>query len=479
MAERFSPVEEGKEKSSFPFWAVLVILLCAAVWGYGYKIYREQESVYESYQAVSRTVFDVRSVYLDGVTVDGINLGGMTREAASALFQDRQVKQSGDFELVIRHGDRKWRMTSEEIPLVFDVERILDQAFLPGHYGSFEERLNQIEQARQGGYAYETSFEYDRTKIASLIEIIGDTIDEANEPVDARLDAFDMETQTFAFAEGIPGLRVDRDKLRRDILAALDNEQVDQTIEVSTYQVEPELHARDLEGHFGLISTFTTETTRDRDRNVNIALSAEAINGQVVQPGATMSFNNCTGKRTSDKGYRDAHAIIGGVLIDDTGGGVCQTSSTLFNAVVRADMEIVRRYAHSWPSIYVPRGEDATVNWPNRDFVFKNTSNYPIFIRAWYEKYQITVEVYGLIPIEFASINLVSDTIQTIKPSNEVLYTLDESLPLGTRQAGHSKRTGYVVDTYKVYYDAEGNEIRRTKLWQTNYPATQKEIVYH
>ncbi|MBQ7485945.1 MAG: VanW family protein, partial [Clostridia bacterium] len=233
------------------------------------------------------------------------------------------------------------------------------------------------------------------------------------------------------------------------------------------------------EGHFGLISTFTTETTRDRDRNVNIALSAEAINGQVVQPGATMSFNNCTGKRTSDKGYRDAHAIIGGVLIDDTGGGVCQTSSTLFNAVVRADMEIVRRYAHSWPSIYVPRGEDATVNWPNRDFVFKNTSNYPIFIRAWYEKYRITVEVYGLIPIEFASINLVSDTIQTIKPSNEVLYTLDESLPLGTRQAGHSKRTGYVVDTYKVYYDAEGNEIRRTKLWQTNYPATQKEIVYH
>ena len=170
---------------------------------------------------------------------------------------------------------------------------------------------------------------------------------------------------------------------------------------------------------------------------------------------------------------------MGGVLVDDTGGGVCQTSSTLFNAVVRADLEIVKRYAHSWPSIYVPKGEDATVNWPNRDFVFRNSSPYPVFIRAWYEDRQVTVEVYGLLPVDYSRIDLFSETIQTIKPSDDVLYTLDESLPLGTRQAGHSKRTGYLVDTYKVYYDVEGNELRREKLWRTDYPATQQEIVYH
>ena len=474
MSEHFETTEK---KKSFPFWTLLVFIVCGVIWGMGYTVYQRQEQEYALYQEKSREAFAVSKVYLQGVTVDGTDLGGMTREEASALFAGRQAKQVEEFALVIQYGDKKWRMTSNEIPLVFDAESVLDRAFVPGHSGSLSERLEEIELAKNGAYSYETSYRHDRTKLASLIDIIGDAVD--REPINATLDAFDMETRSFTFKEGIPGIRADREWLMREALSALDNGNTDSVITVSTYSVEPELHARDLEGHFGLISSFTTETTRDRYRNTNIALSAEAISGQVVQPGATMSFNNCTGRRTEDKGYREAHAIVGGVLVDDTGGGVCQTSSTLFNAVVRADLEIVKRYAHSWPSIYVNRGEDATVNWPNRDFVFRNSSPYPVFIRAWYDNYHITVEVYGLIPERFARIDLESETIQTIKPSNEILYTLDETLPLGTRQAGHSKRTGYVVDTYKVYYDAEGNVLERTKLWRTEYPATQKEIVYH
>ena len=474
MSEQF---ETNGKKKSFPFWTLLVFVICALVWGTGVMVYRRQEQEYAAYQEKSRKAFAVSDVYLQGVTVDGVDLGGMTREEASALFAGRQAKQSEEFALVIQYGEKKWRMTSNEIPLIFDAESVLDRAFIPGHSGSLSERLEQMEAARNGAYSYETSYRHDRTKLNSLIEIIGDSVD--RDPVNATLDAFNAETLTFSYKEGTPGIRVDRERLLNEAMAALDNGATDSVITVSTYSVEPELHARDLEGHFGLISTFTTETTKDRYRNTNISLSAAAINGQVVKPGETMSFNNCTGKRTEDKGYREAHAIVGGVLVDDTGGGVCQTSSTLFNAVVRADLEIVKRYAHSWPSIYVNRGEDATVNWPNRDFVFRNSSTYPVYIRAWYDSYHITVEVYGLIPDRFARIDLESETIQTIKPSDEILYTLDESLPLGTRQAGHSKRTGYIVDTYKVYYDAEGNVLERTKLWRTEYPATQKEIVYH
>ncbi|MBQ8093820.1 MAG: VanW family protein [Clostridia bacterium] len=477
MPEGFVPAEEDRRKGMFPVWTIFVLILCVAVWGFGFRIYREQEQSYAAYQSESRAAFDAQNVYLNGITVDGIHLGGMTREAASALFTDRQMEQSDAFSLIIQSGERKWRITSQEVPLVFDAETVLDSAFVPGHYGTLEERLSDIEKASSGQFTYETSYEYDRSKLSELVDIIGESLDTA--PGNATLDAFNMETQTFSFKEGTSGVRADREQLARDILSALDAGRTDQVISVKTEMIEPELHARDLEGHFGLVSTFTTETTRDRDRNKNIEISAGTLNGQVVQPGATLSFNGCTGKRTEEKGYREAHAIVGGVLVDDTGGGVCQTSSTLFNAVVRADVEIVKRYAHSWPSIYVPRGEDATVNWPNRDFVFKNSSNYPIFLRAWYDNYHVTVEVYGLIPQEFARIDLESETIQTIKPSNDVLYTLDESLPLGTRQSGHSKRTGYVVDTYKVYYDVDGNILKREKLWRTNYPATQQEILYH
>ena len=248
---------------------------------------------------------------------------------------------------------------------------------------------------------------------------------------------------------------------------------------VQGQSVAPEVPLAQLEGLFGRISSFTTKTTKDNDRNTNIALSAAALNGRMVLPGETLSFNDCTGKRTGEKGYREAGAIAGGVLVDDTGGGVCQTSSTLFNAVVRADLEIVTRYAHSWPSSYVNKGEDATVNWPSLDFVFRNNGQFPVFVVAWYADQEVTVEIYGQMLADGQTIDLYSEVTQTIKPSNDILYTLDETLPVGTRKAGRQKRTGYVVDTYKVYYDAAGAELRREKLWTTTYRAQQEEILYH
>jgi vancomycin resistance protein YoaR len=165
--------------------------------------------------------------------------------------------------------------------------------------------------------------------------------------------------------------------------------------------------------------------------------------------------------------------------VDDTGGGVCQTSSTLFNAVIRADLEIVEREAHSWPASYVNKGEDATVNWPSLDFVFRNNGKFPVFVVAWYEKQKVTVEIYGQLLPDGQKIELYSEVVKELKPSDEVLMTLDESLPVGARKAGRKKRTGYIVDTYKVYYDNAGQEIERKKLWTTTYRATQDEILYH
>lgn len=163
---------------------------------------------------------------------------------------------------------------------------------------------------------------------------------------------------------------MNRTALQEEILAALDEGAYDRVITPKGESVEPTVTKDQLVGQFGLVSSFTTTTTKDKDRNNNIEISAAALNGRMVKPGDTMSFNDCTGQRTGEKGYREAGAIAGGMLVDDTGGGVCQTSSTLFNAVVRADLEIVKRSAHSWPSSYVNKGEDATVNWPSLDFVF-------------------------------------------------------------------------------------------------------------
>lgn len=464
-----------RERRLFPVWTLLVVALCAAVWVYGAHLYAQRVGLYRAYIAIRSAVSG--EGFFPGVRVDGVDLGGMTMQEAQALYADRQQEQLGAFSLVVAAGERRWLITPNEVPLTFDGQTVLERAYAVGRAGTLRERYEAIQQAAREGVSFETGFEYDREAVDGLVTIIADSLDV--EAKDATLDAFDVQNRTFTFTEATSGYRIDREALQRDILAALDAQAYDRVIVPQGSAVEPKVTLSQLQGLFGRISSFSTTTTKDRDRNTNISLSAAALNGRMVLPGETLSFNSCTGQRTGEKGYREAGAIAGGVLVDDTGGGVCQTSSTLFNAVIRADLEIVRRYAHSWPSSYVNKGEDATVNWPSLDFVFRNNGRFPVFVVAWYEDNQVTVEIYGEMLENGMTIDLESETIRTIKPSDETLYTLDETLPLGTRKAGRKKRTGYVVDTYKVYKSADGAEIKREKLWTTTYPATQDEILYH
>lgn len=473
--ERRGRADAKEERSLFPVWTLIVLLGCAGLWLGGAKIYQDQMAAYDSYAAIRQTVSS--DLFYPGVTLDGTDLGGMSMEEAQQLVSGRQEQTASAFSLVVAAGEKRWRITSQEVPVTFDAQTVLERAWAVGRVGTLEERYAQIQHAAQNGVHLKTGFTYDRSAIAGLVDIIADSLDV--EMKNATLDAFDINNRTFTFTEARQGYRVDRDRLAAEILAALDEGAYDRVIIVQGETIEPTLYRAQLEGLFGRISSYSTKTTKDKDRNTNIALSASALNGRVVLPGETLSFNECTGQRTGAKGYREAGAIAGGVLVDDTGGGVCQTSSTLFNAVVRADLKIVERSAHSWPSNYVEKGEDATVNYPSLDFVFKNEGEFPVFVVAWYENQKVTVEIYGQMLPDGMTIDLESKVTRTIKPSDELLYTFDASLPVGTRQFGREKRTGYEVDTFKVYKDSAGNEIERKKLWTTTYRASQKEILYN
>ncbi|MBR4040202.1 MAG: VanW family protein [Clostridia bacterium] len=474
-SERAGRADAKEERSLFPVWTLIVILGCAGLWLAGAKVYQNQMAAYESYAAIRQAVSS--DTFYPGVTLDGTDLGGMSMSDAQALIDSSQAETKAAFSLIVASRERRWHITPEQVPVTFDAQAVLARAWAVGRTGTLEERYAQIQHAAQNGVHFKTGYTYDRNAVAGLVDIIGDSLD--MEVKNATLDAFDVSNRTFTFSEAQRGYRVDRERLSADILAALDAGEYGTALIVPGEVLEPTLYRAQLEGLFGRISSFTTNTTKDKDRNTNIALSAGALNGRVVLPGETLSFNECTGQRTGAKGYREAGAIAGGVLVDDTGGGVCQTSSTLFNAVVRADLKIVKRSAHSWPSSYVEKGEDATVNWPSLDFVFKNEGEFPVFVVAWYEDQKVTVEIYGQMLPDGMTIDLESKVIKTIKPSDELLYTFDASLPVGTRQFGREKRTGYEVDTYKVYKDKDGNEIERKKLWTTTYRATQKEILYN
>ena len=143
------------------------------------------------------------------------------------------------------------------------------------------------------------------------------------------------------------------------------------------------------------LGSYTTYyKTHHQERTTNIQLSSESINSTVVFPGETFSFNDVVGERTEEKGYMKAPVIVEGEFTEDIGGGICQVSSTLFNAVDLDGIQIEERYAHSREVPYVPPGRDATVSWWGPDFVFKNMYNEPVLIRSKAKDGKVTVSVH-------------------------------------------------------------------------------------
>ncbi|PWW05730.1 vancomycin resistance protein YoaR [Paenibacillus cellulosilyticus] len=158
-------------------------------------------------------------------------------------------------------------------------------------------------------------------------------------------------------------------------------------------KVDSELLAQIKEKSIGHYATYYNSNNKNRSHNISLA--ASAINNTVVFPGETFSFNAIVGKRTTEKGYMKAPVIVRGEVSEDIGGGICQISSTLFNAADRAGLHIVQRYSHSRNVPYVPPGRDATVSWYGPDFVFQNKYSLPVLIRAFAQHGQVHVSIYS------------------------------------------------------------------------------------
>ncbi|PLR75402.1 hypothetical protein CU633_21415 [Bacillus sp. V3-13] len=168
-------------------------------------------------------------------------------------------------------------------------------------------------------------------------------------------------------------------------------------IEVPTLSIYPKVDSELLsnirEQQIGQYQTYFNSNNKNRSHNISLAV--EALNNHVLFPGEMFSFNRVVGKRTTERGYLKARVIVKGEFSEGIGGGICQVSSTLFNAVDKAGMEIVQRYSHSRRVPYVPPGRDATVSWYGPDFQFKNQYNQPILIRAKSQGGKVMIKIYS------------------------------------------------------------------------------------
>ena len=198
-----------------------------------------------------------------------------------------------------------------------------------------------------------------------------------------------------------------------------------------------------------LLATYTTSfSTSNTNRTTNIKLSSNKINGVVLMPGEKFSYNNVVGQRTQAKGYKSAPVYVGGKVVNDIGGGICQVSSTLYNTVLRANLEIVKRSNHRFATGYVPLSTDATVSWGGPEFIFKNSRKYPIKIVSTVTGGKIKVDIYGCKEEVEYDVTIQSETLQVIPMKTE--HRTNTLLPVGTTKTVQKGHAGYKSRAYRV-----------------------------
>ena len=258
---------------------------------------------------------------------------------------------------------------------------------------------------------------------------------------------------------------------------AMDEAAPGETLTIAARIEQPEVTAADLKAVLfrDVLGEAKTHVSGSAGRIGNVKLSAQIINGLVLNSGETFSYNASVGKRTTARGFKPAPAYVRGETVDEIGGGICQTSSTLYLACLLSNLEITERYAHRFVPAYISWGMDATVSWGGPDYKFTNNTLYPVKIVTKYEKGYLTVQILG---------TNVGGTY--VKMSNEVLsktpwetvYQEDASMAPGSPEVVKvTPYTGYKVNTYQTIYDKDGKVIDSHFEASSSYKVRNKVVV--
>jgi vancomycin resistance protein YoaR len=403
-------------------------------------------------------------IFYPGITVEGVNLEGMSYGEAEQAVLEKLAADLNHYSLVIKYKDQAWEFDHADLKVRTNLPEVLQQAYNIGRTGALVHRYSTIRDLKQNPRSFNVSINLSIEELREQIHSIADEINK--EAVDAAIEFHPDKKDKFTITEEREGLVLNVDKLMVDIKNAFEfGTSVEAVLQPD--KVFPEIYAKDLELQTKKLASFSTEVTGSESRKSNVYHSAAQFNGMVVNPGEVVSFNLTTGERTAANGYKKAPVIAADKsLQDDLGGGVCQTSTAVYNAVVRAGLRIEERWHHSFPSTYAPKGHDATVNWPNVDFKFSNDKDTPVYIHTYRSGSRLFVDIYGKAAEEYDEIKLESDVYAQYKaPDPKVIKDTDRKYVTYTDQkyTKVQSRPGYKVKTYRVYYK-DGLEVRRELL---------------
>lgn len=285
---------------------------------------------------------------------------------------------------------------------------------------------------------------------------------------------YTIQDHRLVFTESHPGVTFSEGEVKRAIKNAKDQSEFSVPVKVTQPEVSTESLKDSLLGD--VLGTFSSDfSSSSNDRAHNILLACSKINGYVLAPGEEFSYNEVVGPRTEEMGFKMANVYVGNTVQPGIGGGICQVSSTMFNAAVYANLEITERRNHSLPVSYVPMGRDATVSYGSVDFRFKNTYPTPIEISAVCDGRTNIITIRGVNDNPARKIEIETERTGTTDP--KVVQKEDATLPEGTVKVEEAGTKGSSYVAYKVVYE-NGNQVSRDVLCRSTYKGKDRiEIV--
>ena len=441
----------------------------------------------------------IRNVMLPGTTIYGVDVSGMSREEAKAAVEERLIREPLVINLQFSDGTNLYPASGEGIqaltavatadPLEEEDDDAVDPAMKAAETANepedepsnaepvdaepigirlkvdvdyavtaafslmrdpnvpYETFMQQVQQIA-GGQEIAPAPGYDMNSVDRFIEYLATFLD-----TPAVNSTITMVDNQIVYTDEAPGRGIDREAL---VTTLLDTDPLScKTIPLPIHDLEPSITREMLQSKFVLRGSYTTSfSDSTKNRKYNIRFGAEKINGTILKPGDVFSANETLGTRTRKNGWKNAGAYESGEVVQQAGGGVCQLSSTLYNAALYADMEIVERRNHSMPVHYVDRGRDATINSIGNiiDFKFRNNTSSDVIIMAYTTGNTLHMEIYG-VPFETDEYDRIEiRTKQRGSQSIKTVYEYLDDKPASYQKTISKGSKGYTVQTYKDYY---------------------------
>lgn len=437
------------------------------IWGLSTALFAVAILLFCQFYFVDR--LSPNDTFLDGTTINGIDVSGMTRSQAENVVSYSLLSARSDIKLTLAYDDMKWTFSGNDFEVTNEVEPVLTEVLKVGHEGNFLQRRQDLNKVKKEGLAVQVSYKTVLGGLEEKIENIASAIETTGERPQV---VFDPNAENmFSLSEGKPAKVVDRGKLYALIDDALQSGK-QATIDVPVLEVPFPLDETQILNSISLRSTFSTSyASSSAARKNNVARALESFNGKVVVSGEEVSFNNVTGSRTAENGYKQANIILNGAYVKGSGGGVCQASTTLYNALVLADVEILEANHHSLPASYVPLSFDAMVSEGYSDLVFKNSLDTPIYIKTYHDENNVYAEIYGQ---PFAE----GETIRTRAEFVKVLPHGGDKIIQDTN-GEYADKVVYKGEYYRVRYPREGYESKGFVQYLKDGEVTSEKELRH